>query len=309
MLLWLLVVGIAAGAGGSTSLVDRYRLAKSRARLTRQQQQQQQQQTAGAAQPPPVMLPREPLPVPVLRGGLAPADAAPLGTPPPGTNWLTITDFNVSTTGTQDVSTIIDEIGRLHSHGVTLYFPGGLGPGGTAAGSPPSLYLIDPPAPAGPAGSWTAPTGVTIWMDAAATLVSGQGVRVFLAGPIRANAYQIFSCERHPLPCVISSNGTNATVTVSVGRGLQVGDRFQVSGAAQPEFNGFYSVFSASGKSFSFEMATPPEASSPYATAGGHPVITFAGFYFGSPEAGRVMGTDGYSGVDQLFSACLQAAF
>ena len=64
-------------------------------------------------------------------------NVAPSSTPP--SSWLTITDYNVSTTGGTDISHIVDQIGRDHSHGCVLRFPGGLGSGGAAAGNPPSV--------------------------------------------------------------------------------------------------------------------------------------------------------------------------
>ena len=69
---------------------------------------------------------------------------------------------------------------------------------------------------------------------------------------------------RHPLPCTITANGTNATVTVGPAARvptLQVGDRFQVAGAAQPGFNGFWGVFTSRAGSgrFSYEVAAPPD--------------------------------------------------
>ena len=42
----------------------------------------------------------------------------------PGASWLTITDYNVSSDGSADVSAVIDTIGRSHMHGTVLVLPG-----------------------------------------------------------------------------------------------------------------------------------------------------------------------------------------
>jgi hypothetical protein len=80
--------------------------------------------------------------------------------------------------------------------------------------------------------------------------------------------HRIFDSSAHPTPAQISSNGTNATVTVAAGMGLLTGDRFRVEGASQPEFNGFFSVFSHAGDSFSYQLAKPPDNASTVAQAG-----------------------------------------
>eukprot|EP01047_Picozoa_sp_COSAG01_P082113 COSAG01_NODE_16642_length_1218_cov_2.503128_1_plen_197_part_00 len=73
--------------------------------------------------------------------------------------------------------------------------------------------------------------------------------------------------------------------------GLLTGDRFRVEGASQPEFNGFFSVFSHAGDSFSYQLAKPPDNASTVAQAGGAPQITIAGFYFGSQKpSGSLVG-------------------
>jgi hypothetical protein len=220
---------------------------------------------------------------------LAAADAA--GPPPPiaAGDWLDITRYNVSTDGTRDISTIVDAIGRANTHGAVLLLPGRKGGGGAAAGWLPSRYLIDPPHLLGGYKAWNTPSQITLWIEPGATLVNGAGVRVYLGGPIRAGAYHIFDSSTHPLPAQIRSNGTNATVTVGAGQGLKVGDRFRVHGAVQPEFNGFYTAFSASGSSFSYQVAAQPETAA-LAEAGGAPQITFAGFYFGAQKQSHVLG-------------------
>ena len=101
--------------------------------------------------------------------------------PPP--SWLTITDYNVSTDGSADVSATIDAIGRAHTHGAVLLLPGGLGPGGAAAGAPSSRYLIKPSS-----GVWNSPPAVTLWIEPGAVLVAGPGVRSYLGGPLRVGA-------------------------------------------------------------------------------------------------------------------------
>ena len=176
------------------------------------------------------------------------------------------------------------------SHGATLLLPGGLGAGGAAAGSPPTRYLIDPPS-----GVWNSPYSLTLWIEPSAVLVAGSGVRSYLGGPLRTGAHQIFDTHSHPLPVHIRSNGTNATVTLAAGAaGFKAGDRIRVSGASQPDFNGFYSVFSAyvaasGGAEFSFQMAQQPDPHDTIAEAGGAPVITFAAFYFGQQKPNKVL--------------------
>ena len=174
---------------------------------------------------------------------------------------------------------------------------GGLGPGGVAAGSPPSRYLIRPPS-----GVWNAPSALTLWIEPGAVLVAGAGVRTYLAGPIRAEGHQIFDAEAFPLTASIRSNGTNATATLPVGTpAFQVGDRLRVSGAAQPAFNGFFCVLSAApgtasrGPEFSYQMATAPDAPDALAQAGGAPQVTFASFYFGAQKPNKVLVGNGAS--------------
>lgn len=75
---------------------------------------------------------------------------------PPG-DWIDITDYNVSTDGSRDVSSVIDQIGGANTHGATLFFPGRLGGGGAAAGWLPSKYLIDPQTRCGGARRGTRP--------------------------------------------------------------------------------------------------------------------------------------------------------
>ena len=111
--------------------------------------------------------------------GVAASSAAAV--PPP--SWLAITDYNVSTDGSADVSATIDAIGRAHTHGAVLLLPGGLGPGGAAAGAPSSRYLIKPSS-----GVWNSPPAVTLWIEPGAVLVAGPGVRSYLGGPLRVGA-------------------------------------------------------------------------------------------------------------------------
>ena len=294
---------LAAHAAGSRNV--------HRHRLRRQQQQ--------AGTPAPPLLPP--------RFGVSPEDAASPG--PPAGDWIDITDYNISTDGTRDVSGVVTAIGRANTHGAVLLFPGrlGNGPDGAAAGWLPSKYLIDPAELLGGYRAWNAPPQLTLWLEPGAALVTAAGVRVYLGGPVRAGGYHIFDSLSHPLAaqvrktlllvgpevgpnsafcsCIltgmhgptrifwanltpfslqITSNGTNATVTVGAGQGLKVGDRFRVAGAAQPEFNGYWSVFTASGASFSYQMAEQPDPSSTMAEAGGAPQVTFAGFYFGAQK-------------------------
>ena len=117
-------------------------------------------------------------------------------------------------------------------------------------------------------------------------------------GPTR-----IFWANLTPFSLQITSNGTNATVTVGAGQGLKVGDRFRVAGAAQPEFNGYWSVFTASGASFSYQMAEQPEPSSAVAEAGGAPQVTFAGFYFGAQKQSHNLPGDADSSPPRIFAS------
>jgi hypothetical protein len=252
---------LASAAHGGSRNVDRHRLAR------RQQQ----------APPAPPLLEPPRFDVPL-------EDAASPG--PPAGDWIDITDYNVSTDGTRDVSGVVTAIGRANSHGAVLLFPGrlGNGPDGAAAGWLPSKYLIDPAELLGGYKAWNSPPQITLWIEPGAALVTGEGVRVYLGGPVRAGGYHIFDSSSHPLRAQITSNGTNATVTVGADQGLKVGDRFRVAGAAQPEFNGYWSVFTAAGSSFSYQMAAQPDPSSTMAEAGGTPQVTFTGFYFGAQK-------------------------
>eukprot|EP01050_Picozoa_sp_SAG11_P021786 SAG11_NODE_3954_length_2134_cov_1.565602_2_plen_365_part_00 len=223
--------------------------------------------------------------------------AAP--SPPAGRDWIDITSYNVSTDGSYDVSAVIEAIGRANTHGATLFFPGRLGGGGAAAGWLPSKYLIDPPKLLRGLKAWNSPAALTLWIEPGAALVTAAGVRMYIGGAVQAGATHIFDPHTHPLPAQIRSNGTNATVTVNAGMGLVTGDRFRVSGANQPQFNGYWCVFSHSsgdhGDSFSYQLAQPPDNTSVIAEAGGAPQITFAGFYFGAQKPSKSLVGDGNS--------------
>ena len=204
--------------------------------------------------------------------------------------WLTLTDFNVSTDGSSDVSAAIDAIGKAHTHGVILVVPGDVSAADAGAGFPTARYLVNPPSRV-----WNSPPSLTLWLEPGAVLVSGPGVRTYLGGPLRVGGHQIFDPTSHPTKVQIQSNGTNATVLLPHGSlPLRVGDRFGISGAAQAHFNGFFAAFSVAvtpdGRpAISYQMASQPDPHDRLAQAGGAPVLTFASFYFGQQKPNRVL--------------------
>ena len=178
---------------------------------------------------------------------------------------LDITEYNVSTTGAADVSATIDLVAKNFPQGRTLFFPAG-------------TYLLSPNT-----SRYYLPKHITLFLEDGALLRSGNfSTRILVRSPLLVNLQQHIFDDVPTVPVSVrhgaagSVNGTTVTATTSEPHGFAARDRFRVSGPANPDLLGFWTVSQVIDKhSFTFSVLHDPMGGNL-----GSPLLSHASFYF-----------------------------